>query len=58
MKNDEPVVIKGFLLDTTALIDFLRGQKNVVALLDVLKDKAPLASCPVTIAEVFAGATL
>ncbi|MGB9887498.1 MAG: type II toxin-antitoxin system VapC family toxin [Moorellales bacterium] len=46
---------RGFLLDTTALIDFLRGKKEVAALLEVLMEKAPLATCPVTVAEVFAG---
>ncbi|PRR71898.1 type II toxin-antitoxin system VapC family toxin [Neomoorella humiferrea] len=54
MKNKTPV--KGFLLDTTALIDFLRGDKHTIALLEVLKDKAPLAACPITVAEVFSGA--
>ena len=48
--------VNGFLLDTTALIDFFRGNQKTVALLEVLKEKAPLASCPITIAEAFAGA--
>lgn len=47
---------KGFLLDTTAIIDFLRGNKHTIALLEVLKEKAPLAACPITVAEVFSGA--
>lgn len=47
---------KGFLLDTTALIDFFRGQAQTTALLDRLRDKAPLALCPITAAEVYAGA--
>lgn len=54
MATNEPR-LNGFLLDTTALIDFLRGREKVVVLLETLKDKAPLASCPVTVAEVFAG---
>lgn len=54
MKDKAPV--KGFLLDTTALIDFFRGNKHVIALLEVLKEKAPLAACPITVAEVFSGA--
>lgn len=52
MKETE---IKGFLLDTTAIIDFLRGSEYVTALLETLRSKAPLASCPVTVAETFAG---
>lgn len=48
--------VKGFLLDTTALIDFLRGDKHTIALLEVLAEKAHLAACPITVAEVFAGA--
>jgi len=47
---------KGFLLDTTALIDFFRGRAETAALLDRLRDKAPLALCPITAAEVYAGA--
>jgi len=47
--------IKGFLLDTTAIIDFFRGSEYVTALLETLRSKAPLASCPVTVAETFAG---
>jgi predicted nucleic acid-binding protein len=54
MKNKTRV--KGFLLDTTALIDFLRGDRHTVALLEVLAAKAPLAACPITVAEVFSGA--
>ena len=54
MNIDTPQV-DGFLLDTTALIDFFRGDKKTTVLLEVLKEKAPLASCAITIAEVFAG---
>ncbi|MEW6171794.1 MAG: PIN domain-containing protein, partial [Bacillota bacterium] len=53
MKDSE---INGFLLDTTAIIDFFRGSKHVAALLETIKNKGLLASCPVTIAETFAGA--
>lgn len=53
--NDRPPV-KGFLLDTTALIDFFRGNEDIIALLEVLKDRARLAACPITVAEVFSGA--
>ncbi|MHB8947014.1 MAG: PIN domain-containing protein [Bacillota bacterium] len=47
---------KGFLLDTTALVDSLRGQEETLALLDRLREKAPLAICPITAAEIYAGA--
>jgi len=46
---------KGFLLDTTVLIDFFRGRKEVVCLLEKLVEEAPLACCPVTVAEIFSG---
>lgn len=46
---------KGFLLDTTVLIDFFRGHKEVVCLLEKLVEEAPLACCPVTVAEIFSG---
>ncbi|MFZ5596416.1 MAG: type II toxin-antitoxin system VapC family toxin [Bacillota bacterium] len=46
---------KGFLLDTTVLIDFFRGRKEVVSLLEKLVEEAPLACCPVTVAELFSG---
>jgi len=48
--------VEAFLLDTTALIDFLRGDRQTHALLQVLSEKAHLAACPITVAEVFAGA--
>ncbi len=54
MKSETPV--KGFLLDTTALIAFLRGDRQTIELLENLREKAPLAACPVTVAEVFCGA--
>jgi len=46
---------KGFLLDTTVLIDFLRGRREIVCLLEKLVEEAPLACCPVTVTEVFSG---
>jgi len=46
---------KGFLLDTTVLIDFFRGRKEVVCLLEKLVEEAPLACCPVTVVEIFSG---
>lgn len=54
MRNDP--LVSGFLLDTTALIGFLRGDRKTVALLEILLNQAPLAACPVTVAEVFSGA--
>lgn len=48
--------VTGFLLDTTILIDFFRGLQPAVSLLDTLQGKAPLASCPITVAEIFSGA--
>ncbi|MHB8928596.1 MAG: PIN domain-containing protein [Bacillota bacterium] len=48
--------LKGFLLDTTALIDFFRGQAETAALFNRLREEAPLALCPITAAEVYAGA--
>lgn len=53
----KPTEVAGFLLDTTALIDFLRlrGGESITDLLEELKSKVSLASCPVTVAEVFAG---
>lgn len=47
--------IKGFLLDTTALIDFFRGKSEIIELLNKLAEEAPLATCPITISEVFSG---
>lgn len=45
----------GFLLDTTVLIDFFRGRREVASLLEKLVEEAPLACCPVTVAEIFSG---
>ncbi len=52
MKETE---INGFLLDTTVIIDFFRGNEYITALLETLKNKGHLASCPVTVAETFTG---
>ncbi|MFZ5632526.1 MAG: type II toxin-antitoxin system VapC family toxin [Bacillota bacterium] len=46
---------KGFLLDTTVLIDFLRGRNEIAKMLEILVEEAPLACCPVTVAEIFSG---
>jgi predicted nucleic acid-binding protein len=46
---------KGFLLDTTVLIDFFRGQESAVDLITKLADEFVLAVSPVTIAEIYAG---
>ncbi|OAT81706.1 type II toxin-antitoxin system VapC family toxin [Desulfotomaculum copahuensis] len=46
----------GFLLDTTILIDFLRGRKEAAEMLNGLVEEGPLACCPVTVAEIFSGA--
>jgi len=48
------MVNKGFLLDTTALIDFFRGEK-IVTMVSELANKLPLAVSPVTIAEIYSG---
>ncbi len=53
MKKINP---EGYLLDTSILIDFLRGQDYAANLLGLLREKAPLALCPITAAEVYAGA--
>lgn len=45
-----------YLLDTTALIDYLRDKSGVPGLLIELCDKGGLlCSCPVTIVEVYQG---
>jgi len=49
------VKTKGFLLDTTALIDFFRGRRQLIELLNKLTEEAPLAACPITVSEVFSG---
>ena len=46
----------GFLLDSTVLIDYLRGNPEVVAKLDALAAEGQeLAICAVNVAEVFSG---
>ena len=49
------MINKGFLLDSTALIDFLRGNENLNSLLGKLAQEAPLAVSAVTIAELYSG---
>jgi predicted nucleic acid-binding protein len=45
-----------FLLDTNIIVDALRARKEVHLLVErLLKRGQPLASCPVTITEVYAG---
>jgi predicted nucleic acid-binding protein len=45
-----------YLLDTNVIIHLLRGQKNRAELLeDLVGQGHTLASCPVTLAEVYAG---
>lgn len=46
---------KGYLLDTTALINIFRADEKTVSLLEKLHEDAPLAVCPVNIAEIYAG---
>jgi hypothetical protein len=46
---------KGFLLDTTVLIDFLQGNEEAILTLNSLVEEGPLACCPITVAEVFSG---
>jgi len=45
-----------YLLDTTVIIDFLRGKESIVSLLKRLADEgASLGCCPINIAEVYSG---
>lgn len=45
-----------YLLDTTVLIDFLRGKDSVVALMqELVADGHELLSCCVTVAELYSG---
>lgn len=45
----------GFLLDTTALIEIFHGIDTTAELVTELSGEAPLASCPVIIAEIYSG---
>ena len=45
-----------YLLDTTVIIDFLRGKESIVSLLKGLADEgSSLGCCPINIAEVYSG---
>jgi|SRR5580658_6052279 predicted nucleic acid-binding protein len=45
-----------FLLDTNIIVDVLRRRKNArLELEKLLSHDSPLASCPITITEVYAG---
>lgn len=46
---------KGFLLDTTCLINILRNNHETIDFCLNLSEEAPLASCPITVAEVYSG---
>ena len=47
-----------FLLDTTALIDYLRGQKDTVQLVNSLAHQGhQLGLCCINVAEVYSGLT-
>ena len=48
--------MKSFLLDTNIIVDALRGRKGRHLLIDrLLGQGQPLASCPVTVTEIYAG---
>ncbi|MCL5935581.1 MAG: type II toxin-antitoxin system VapC family toxin [Bacillota bacterium] len=47
--------INGFLLDTTCLINILRNNQETLKFCINLSDEYPLASCPITVAEIFSG---
>ena len=48
--------MKPFLLDTNVIVDALRKRNDRHLLVDRLLDQGrPLASCPITITEVYAG---
>lgn len=45
-----------YLLDTTVIIDFLRGKEKTVSLLKGLAEEgSSLGCCPINIAEVYSG---
>lgn len=45
-----------YLLDTTVIIDFLRGKERTVSLLKELAEEgSSLGCCPINIAEVYSG---
>ncbi len=45
----------GYLLDTTALIDALRGRESTVSLIAGLIKESPVSICIITIAEIYSG---
>lgn len=45
----------GFLLDTTALIDFFCGKENTVTLISQMANEMLLAVSSITIVEIFSG---
>src|SRR5437868_2549875 len=48
--------MKSFLLDTNIIVDALRGRKERHLLIDrLLGQGQPLASCPFTVTETYAG---
>ena len=48
--------MKDCILDTSVLVDYLRGRKPAIDLIKDLRDKgALLVSCEVTVAEVYSG---
>lgn len=46
---------KGFLLDTTILIDLFRGRQEAIVFLDKLSQEGSLFVYPIVVAEVFSG---
>src|SRR6266436_4289471 len=51
-----PQQMKPFLLDTNVIIDALRKRKDRHLLMEQFLDQGqPLASCPITITEIYAG---
>ena len=48
--------MKTFLLDTNVIVDALRGRKELHLLIDrLLGQGQPLASCQITVTEIYAG---
>ncbi len=45
----------GFLLDTTILIDLLRGRQEAIVFLDKLSQEGTLFVCAVVVSEIFSG---
>ena len=52
----EPLSVDPLLLDTNIIVDVLRRRKDArLELEKLLSHDSPLASCPITITEVYAG---